>query len=71
MSRYDLPEPKCKHKRKGRVMAGAFDGAHASTYVCDRPECIEDAMAWAWATTHLQPTHIPDGSALIDGADNG
>lgn len=62
MGRYDLPLPKCRHKRKGRVEAGSLDPkhAHAAASVCDRPACIEDAMAWAYASTHLQPVHIPD-----------
>lgn len=61
MGRYDLPDPKCRHKRKGRVISGETKvGAHAATSVCDRFECIEDAKAWAWATTHIQPEYIAD-----------
>lgn len=61
MSRYTLPDPKCRHKRRGRVQAGSFEGAHASTNVCDRPECVEDAKKWARATTGgLEPVFIPD-----------
>ena len=60
MGRYDPPDPKCRHKRKGIVKAGEWDGAHASTAVCDRAECIDDAMAWAKAVTHLESSFIPD-----------
>lgn len=59
--RYRYPDPKCRHKRKGLVFAGGGEGeAHASTQVCDRPECIEDAKAWVRAETRLEPTHKPD-----------
>ena len=67
MSRYDLPDPKCRHKRKGIVKAGSWEGAHASHAVCDRDDCIEDAKAWAYASTHLPAEFIPDRTALIDG----
>ena len=60
MGRYDPPDPKCSHKRKGIVKAGEWDGAHASTAVCDRTECIEDAMEWAKTITHLDARFIPD-----------
>lgn len=55
MGRYDPPDPKCKHKPKGRVTAGvlAHDQPHASTYVCDRPACIADAREWAMAAARL------------------
>lgn len=58
--RYRLPDPKCQHARRGRVEAGDPDGAYASTQVCDRPECIEDAKAWAEATVRLPSRHVPD-----------
>lgn len=60
MSRYDLPDPKCRHKPMGRVSAGDPNvGPHVSTYVCDRPACIQDAMEWARASTHIDPKHHP------------
>lgn len=60
MGRYDLPDPKCEHKPTGRVEAGdSKSGPHASTYVCDRPACVEDAKEWARATTHLEAAYIP------------
>ena len=60
--RYRLPDPLCEHKPKGRVTAGdlsSADGVHASTYVCDRPACIEDAKAWARASTGLNAEFVP------------
>lgn len=60
MSRYDIPNPKCRHVRKGRVLAGDLDGPHASTQVCDRPECIADAKEWAEAKVRQPAVHIPD-----------
>ena len=57
MSRYDLPDPKCRHAKKAvRVTSGDLYGdTHASVWVCDREDCIEDAKAWAFASTHLEP----------------
>jgi hypothetical protein len=55
--RYRLPDPKCKHAPTGRVYAGDPQGAYASTYVCDRPACIEDAKAWAEAEMRLPAEH--------------
>lgn len=60
MSRYRVPDPLCNHVRKGRVVAGDPHGPHASTNVCDRQECIVDAMKWAYAVTRDEPRHIPD-----------
>lgn len=56
--RYRLPDPKCKHAPKGRVYAGDPDGAYASTYVCDRPACIDDAKAWAEAEMREPAQHV-------------
>lgn len=61
MSRYDPPDPKCHHVPAGRVTAGSLDGPHASTYVCDRPACIEDAKEWAYSLTHMTAVFIPKG----------
>lgn len=58
--RYRVPDPLCRHARKGRVAAGDPDGAYASTSVCDREECIEDAKAWAFAVAREPAIHIPD-----------
>jgi hypothetical protein len=59
-SRYVLPEPRCRHKRKGIVFAGSPDGVHASRTVCDRDACIADALEWARASTRLPATYRPD-----------
>lgn len=60
-TRYKLPNPKCKHARRGIVTSGGGPGeAHAATNVCDRPGCIADAIAWAEAHTHLSAEHRPD-----------
>lgn len=58
MSRYDLPDPKCRHKPKVIVRSGDLDGQHASTYCCDRNECVGDAIAWAKASTGGLPIAI-------------
>lgn len=55
-----VTDPSCHHARKGIVTAGGRAGAHAATNVCDRPECIADAMFWARAMTGLEPEHVPD-----------
>ena len=61
MSRYVLPDPLCNHARKGIVTSGGGPGqAHAATSVCDRDGCIEDALAWAIATTGLAASHRRD-----------
>lgn len=63
MGRYDLPGPKCRHViRKGKPATLVSsqppdrpfdpDVAHASAWVCQREECVKDAEAWVWASTH-------------------
>ena len=66
MSRYDLPNPKCRHVPKVRVSshedlveANRAKEAHASTLVCDRPACIEDAKEWVAASAHRDAVVIP------------
>lgn len=60
MSRYTVPDPLCNHKRRGIVTAGGPKTAHAATNVCDRQECIEDAIEWAEAVTRLRARHVRD-----------
>lgn len=61
MARYELPDPKCDHVRKGIVQSGdPKNGPHCATNVCDRDKCIEDAMEWATAFTHLPARHVRD-----------
>lgn len=58
-------EPKCRHKRRGRVVSGEYvkDEPYASTAVCDRPGCIDDAIRWANQTVLARSAHyIPDGA---------
>lgn len=64
MGRYDLPDPTCTHKRKGIVFAGSYDGAHVSTWCCDRPACIEDAKAWATASMNLPAEFVLDAPLM-------
>jgi hypothetical protein len=60
VSRYDPPDPLCKHKPVNRATAGGGeDQPHASTYVCGRPVCIADALAWVYAQTHLVGEVVP------------
>lgn len=54
-----IPDPVCDHKTAGRVTAGDLQAAHASTYVCSRPGCIEDAMLWARSLTGLEAVYVP------------
>lgn len=60
MSRYDLPDPRCDHARRGIVRAGDPAGAYAATNVCDRAECIADAKEWAEAQVRQPATHVRD-----------
>jgi hypothetical protein len=59
VSRYSPPDPKCHHVPTVRVsshedLLAEFRPGEpvASTYCCDRPECITDAREWVWASTH-------------------
>jgi hypothetical protein len=40
-------------------MAGDWEGTVAAKAVCDRQPCIDDAMEWARAYTHQEPTYTP------------
>lgn len=55
----DALEPECTHEPAGRVTAGSLNGAHASTYVCGRAECIQAAVAWAEATSGKPAVFVP------------
>lgn len=65
MSRYELPNPKCKHARRGLVSAGDPHGAYASTQVCARPSCIEDAIEWAEAQVRQRAIYRADAGRVI------
>jgi hypothetical protein len=65
MSRYSLPDPKCRHKATVRIsshldLQAGFEGPEpfASTCCCDREECQADAKAWLWASTHREAVHV-------------
>ena len=65
MSRYRLPDPKCRHRPKLRVsshenlQAGFESGdPFASTLVCDRDGCVDDAKQWLWASTYRPDVHV-------------
>jgi hypothetical protein len=70
MGRYELPDPRCNHKPMGRVTAGDLNGGpHVSTYVCNRPACVQDALEWAYASTHINPEHHPMSLTGRGGSD--
>lgn len=53
----------CFHERTGRVTThpgGYTNGAHAATGVCNLPECIAEALAWAERMTGLPAFHVRD-----------
>lgn len=65
MSRYSLRDPKCRHKATRRVsshvdLQAGFesDEPFASTHVCDRAECLEDAKEWLFASTRRSVCHV-------------
>ena len=56
--RYQLPDPLCRHKATRRVSSHLdleagyeSDEPFASTHVCDREMCLEDAKEWLRAST--------------------
>jgi len=56
-----IKQPICKHKPFGYVESGdAYDPAqrHASTVVCNREACIQDAKDWAEVITHKPARHV-------------
>ncbi len=55
-----MREPECDHDRQGIVTSGSPDGPHAATNVCARPECVQDAIYWAYGITRLPATYRPD-----------
>ena len=55
----------CNHPTAGTVTSqqhGMSDEPHASTRVCDLPECIAEAFAWVTRMTHGQKEahHVRD-----------
>lgn len=65
VSRYTLPDPKCRHVPTVRISshldltAGYNSGEpFASTHCCDRPTCQEDAREWLRASTRRDAVHV-------------
>ena len=54
----------CQHPRTGIVTSrplGGIEDSYAATRVCDRSECIAEAMAWVTKTTYGKPAfHVRD-----------
>lgn len=53
----------CRHPRTGVVTThpGSYEtGSHAATNVCDRPECIAEAVAWVERMTRRPAYHVRD-----------
>lgn len=63
--RYQLPDPKCRHARRGIVTTapgGYTGGPHAAADCCGREACVEDAKEWAQAATGgMEAVYVPDG----------
>jgi hypothetical protein len=60
-----MNEPKCHHKRRGIVTSGEYvEGEpHAATNVCDRQDCIDDAILWVNRVILARTAHyVPDGA---------
>jgi len=58
--------PVCTHPRTGVVTSqrerGRYDGPIAVTPVCDRRECIDEALAWVTRMSRKPAHHVLDGS---------
>lgn len=53
----------CAHARTGVVTShpGSYEGgSHASTNVCDRTECLEEATKWVERYTRKPAVHVLD-----------
>jgi hypothetical protein len=58
-----IRDPKCGHRRRGIVHAESGIG-RASTIVCARPECIEDAKRWVREISGEAAVWLPDRGRL-------
>ena len=60
----DNREPMClvyEHERTGIVTSGGGPGeGHAAVNVCDRTDCIRDALSWCSTITGLGSRHVLD-----------
>lgn len=58
-----MSNPKCRHTPVGRVAwptgMPSRNEAHASTYVCARTECREDAARWVEHITGRRGEFVP------------
>jgi len=66
MSRYDPPDPICRHRPTVRISSHESlsedynPGPYASTYCCDRLKCQEDAKEWVFAVARVdEPFVVP------------
>lgn len=67
-------DPLCNHSTEfaGRVSSHedlpSAGQAHASTYVCSRPDCVQDAEEWVRELTHRKGVFypFPDPDARVD-----
>lgn len=50
----------CRHARKGVVTSRPGDGSCSHAPVCERPECIAEALAWATRMSGVPARHTPD-----------
>jgi hypothetical protein len=50
----------CRHARKGVVTSRPGNGSCSHAPVCERPECIAEAIAWAKRWTGQAAHHTPD-----------
>lgn len=50
----------CRHARKGVVTSRPGDGSCFHAPVCERPECIDEALASAARWTGVPASHTPD-----------
>ena len=53
----------CTHTRTGTVTSrplGGIEDSHAATRVCNRPECIAEAVAWVERVSGRKAYHVAD-----------
>lgn len=57
-----MKDPKCRHARRGIVTTGDYvqGEPHAAVNVCDRQDCIEDALLWVTTKTSCTARFVRD-----------
>lgn len=57
-----MKDPKCHHARRGIVTTGDYvqGEPHAAVSVCDRQDCIEDALLWVTTKTSRTARFVRD-----------